>query len=85
MTFFRSEAHLRNWAQFDPSTADGVIPLHDLMKLFSGQMFRRRLDPDYFSHMREYGAEFMSTLQGIGKTGPYLVGKARVTGCGKTF
>jgi hypothetical protein len=75
MTFFRSEEHLRNWTQFDSSTGDGMIPLHDLMKLFSGQMFRRRLEPDYFSHMREYGADFISTLQGIGKTGPFWVVK----------
>jgi hypothetical protein len=71
MTFFRSEEHLRSWVQFDPSTADGMIPLHDLMELFSGQMFRKRLDPDYFSHMREYAGEFMSTLQKIGKTSAF--------------
>ena len=71
MTFFRSEEHLRNWAQFDPSTEDGIIPLPDLVKLFSRNFFRRRLDPDYVSHIREYGPEFMSTLQEIGKTGPY--------------
>ena len=71
MTFFRSEEHLRNWAQYDSSTEDGILPLKDLMKLFSGEMFRRRLDPDYFSHMREYGAGFMKSLQEIGKTGPF--------------
>jgi hypothetical protein len=71
MTFSRSEEHLRNCAQFDPPTEDGIILLHDLMKVFSGQMFRRRLDPDYFSHMREYGGEFMSDLQKVGKTGPF--------------
>ena len=53
MTFFRSEEHLRNWAQFDPATEEGIIPLNDLIKLFSGRTFRRRLDPDYFSHMHE--------------------------------
>jgi hypothetical protein len=71
MTFFRSEEHLRNWAQYDPETEDGIIQLADLVKLFSSQMFRRRLDPDYLSRMREYGADFMSTLQGIGKVGPF--------------
>jgi hypothetical protein len=71
MTFFRSEEHLRNWAQFDPETKDGIIPLPDLVKLFSCNIFRRRLDPDYLSRMRDYGADFMSTLQEIGKVGPF--------------
>jgi hypothetical protein len=71
MTFFRSEEHLRNWAQFDPETKDGIIQLADLVKLFSSKLFRRRLDPDYLSRMREYGADFMSTLQEIGKVGPF--------------
>lgn len=71
MTFFRSEEHLRNWAQFQAGTEEGILPLSDLLKLFSGQMFRRRLDPDYFSHMRQYGMEWITTLQEIGKVGPF--------------
>jgi len=71
MTFFRSEEHLRNWAQFDPAAEDGIISLPHLLKLFSNKMFRRRLDPDYFSHMREYAPEFMSTLREIGITNPF--------------
>jgi hypothetical protein len=77
MTFFRSEEHLRNWPRFDPATEEGIIPLHDLTRLFSGKTFRKRLDPDYFSHMREYGADFMTTLQEIGKTGPFWSLKRR--------
>lgn len=71
MTFFRSEDHLRNWAQFDPATEEGIIPLNNLIKLFSGRMFQRRLDPDYFSHTREYAPDFMKTLQEVGMTGPF--------------
>ena len=71
MTFFRSEEHLRNWAQFQAGTEEGMVPLPDLLKLFSGQMFRRRLDLDYFSHMREYGMEWITALQEIGKVGPF--------------
>lgn len=71
MTFFRSEEHLRNWAQFQPGTEEGIFPLPDLLKLFSVQMFRRRLDPEYFFHMREYVMEWITTLTEIGKTGPF--------------
>jgi hypothetical protein len=71
MTFFRSEEHLRNWALFKPGTEEGIISLPDLIKLFSGNMFRRRLDPDYLFHLREYGIDFINTLQEIGKVGPF--------------
>ncbi len=71
MNFFRSEEHVRNWARFDPATEDGVVPLKDLVKLFSGRYFRRRLDPDYVSHSREYAREMVKTLDEIGKTGPF--------------
>jgi hypothetical protein len=71
MNFFRSEEHIRNWAQFDPRTEDGMIALKDLLKIFSGQVFRRRLDPDYFSHMQEYRKERPAILKEIGKTGPF--------------
>jgi hypothetical protein len=71
MTFFRSEEHLRNWTQFDPATADGMLPLLDLLKLFSGRMFSRRMDQDYVSHLGEYRVDFVKTLQEIGKTGPF--------------
>ena len=71
MTFFRSEEHLRNWAQFDPKTEEGIISLNDLVKLFSGRDLRRRLDSDYVSRLNEYGADFMTALQEVGKTGPF--------------
>jgi hypothetical protein len=71
MNFFRSEEHVRNMPAFDPSTSDGMIPLGDLVKLFSGNYFRRRLDKDWLSHSREYAREMVSTLMDIGKTGPF--------------
>ena len=71
MNFFRSEEHIRNWARFDPETGEGIIPLDDLVKLFSGNYFRRRLDKDWLSHSRDYAREMLSTLEEIGKTGPF--------------
>ena len=71
MNFFRSEEHIRNWAQFDSRSEDGMIALQDLLKIFSGEVFRRRLDPDYFSHMQEYRKERTGILKEIGKTGPF--------------
>jgi len=71
MHFFRSEEHIRNWVRFDPVTEDGITLLNDLVKLFSCEYFRRRLDPDYFSKRLQYRAEFLSLLREIGKTGPF--------------
>ena len=71
MNFFRSEEHIRKWAQFDSSKQEGIISLNDLVKIFSEKLFRRRLDPDYFSHIEEYRKERVQTLKEIGKTGSF--------------
>jgi hypothetical protein len=52
----------------------GIISLSDLVKLFSTAPFRKRLEPDYFTHREEYMAEFITTMMEIGKTGPYWLG-----------
>ncbi len=50
MNFFRSEEHMRNWAQFDPdSTTHVIMPLAGWMDRFSGERFKERLRPDYVS------------------------------------
>ena len=71
MNLFRSEEHIRNWARFDPATEEGILTLLDLVKLFSGIYFRRRLDLDWVSHSREYVREMVTTLAALGKTGPF--------------
>ena len=71
MNLFRSEEHVRNWARFDPATTEGIIPLLDLVMLFSGPYFRRRKDLDWVSRNREYAREMVATMAEIGKTGPF--------------
>ena len=71
MNLFRSEEHVRNWASFENGTEEGIVPLPDMVKLFSGPYFRRRMDPDYVSHMREYAREMIGTMKEIGRTGPF--------------
>ncbi|MGA2935831.1 MAG: hypothetical protein ABSF52_01865 [Syntrophobacteraceae bacterium] len=71
MNLFRSEEHIRHLAQFEESAEEGIIPLADLVRLFSGNYFRKRLDPDWVSHMREYAMEMRATLSELGKTGPF--------------
>ncbi len=50
MNLFRSEEHVRNWPQFAPSSGEGILDLQDLVRLFSVDHVRRRLDPDYLSN-----------------------------------
>jgi hypothetical protein len=71
MNLFRSEEHIRNWPGFESGSEDGIVPLDDLVKLFSGSYFRRRMDPDWVSRSREYAREMVKTFGEIGKTGPF--------------
>jgi len=72
MLFFRSEDHLRNWAQYDPATDDGISQLEGLLTMFSSNVFKRRLDPDYFSNMKTYMRELIAEAGGNEKIGMYL-------------
>jgi len=66
MNLFRSEEHVRNWSDFKSDTDEGIIPLPDMAKLFSGNLFTRRLDPDYVSHIGEYFREMMEAFKDRG-------------------
>ncbi len=71
MNLFRSEEHIRNWSGFEVGTEEGIIPLNDLVTLFSGNYFRRRMDPYWISPSREYAGEMVMTFNEVGKTGPF--------------
>jgi hypothetical protein len=71
MNLFRSEEHIRNWARFDPATEEGILSLDDLVRLFSGNLFKRRLDRDYVSRSQEYLGEWVTELAEIAKVRPF--------------
>lgn len=73
MQYFRSEDHLRKWTGYTPDKEGGIISLSDLVKAFSVDMFRRRMDTDYVSHYQEYQRGVMAKFQELGKRGPYWV------------
>ena len=52
MNLFRSEEHIRSWSRFDPAAEQGIVPLADLVMLFSLDMFKKRLEPDYATRSR---------------------------------
>jgi hypothetical protein len=71
MLFFRSEEHLCRWEGFNEKRKGGIIALGDLMRLFSGSYFTNRDRPDYVSHMGEYMADMLSTLETLENAGAY--------------
>jgi hypothetical protein len=71
MNLFRSEEHIHNRTQFNPASEEGIIALNDLVKLFSCELFRRRLDPDYLSQRHEYLGGFWKILTELGETRPF--------------
>jgi len=76
MNLFRSEEHVRNWSGFKADTEEGIVQLSDMVSLFSGNLFTKRLDPDYVSHMQEYVGELIAAIAEIGKTRPFWSPKA---------
>lgn len=71
MNFFRSEEHVKKWPHYDPVSEQSIMPASDWAEVFSGPLFRKRLQPDYLSRMKEYGPEMFATLQKFGKTGAF--------------
>jgi hypothetical protein len=71
MNLFRSGDHVRNWSGFKSGTEEGIVELSAVAKLFSSDLFRKRLDPDYFFHRQEYRNGFIAALAEMGKTSPF--------------
>jgi hypothetical protein len=71
MLFFRSEEHLENWTPYNPELKDGIISLQDLMTLFTGNFFQRRMDPDYVSNMKKYMFELAAVLPTLTSAGNF--------------
>jgi hypothetical protein len=67
MNLFRSEEHIRNWARYDPAAEQGILPLQEVVTVFSGTFMQKRLDLDYASHALEYFGETLSVISEIAK------------------
>ena len=66
MNLFRSEEHVRNFSGFKAESEGGIVPLQDMANVFSGSLFKRRMDQDYVTHMREYLMELVGAFQALG-------------------
>ena len=72
MNLFACEDNVLKWSQTDPESVAGVRPLEDWAAVFSGSLFRRRLDADYLSKMQGYRGEMGQKLTERGMTGPWF-------------
>lgn len=72
MLFFRSEEHLKSWAQYDPATKDGISQLSGLLTMFSSNLFKRRLETDYITKMRDYLGELIGEMGSNDNVGIFL-------------
>ncbi|MDP6471526.1 MAG: hypothetical protein QGI81_11095 [Pseudomonadales bacterium] len=73
MNLFACEENVFRWSQTDPESADGIKPLEDWAYVFSGDLFKRRLDGDYLSRMAEYRKNMGARLHERGMTGPWFM------------
>jgi hypothetical protein len=71
MNLFRSEEHVRNWSGFKANTEEGIVQLPQMVEVFSGNFFTRRLEADYISHYKEYMGEALTVFAEVGKTRPF--------------
>jgi len=71
MNLFRSEEHIRKWARYDPATEQGILPLQNVVNVFSGKFMQKRLDLNYASHALEYFGETLSVISEIAKKRPF--------------
>jgi len=53
-----------------PATSPGM-PVSDWAKIFSGPLFRRRLEPDYLAKSDQYFVGYQSSLREFGKQSPF--------------
>jgi hypothetical protein len=72
MNLFACEENVFKWSQTDPNSGDGIRSVEDWAAVFSIDLFRRRLDPDYLSKMQGYRAEMRMVLEQREMTGPWF-------------
>jgi hypothetical protein len=71
MNLFRSEEHVRRWADFDPASTEGIKPVRALAQAFSGPIFRERLAADYVRRVQERMPGLLADLDRLGGGSPF--------------
>lgn len=70
MNLFRSEEHVKRWQLYSRAAEDYVMPVTDWALVFSGPLFRNKLEPNYLDHAEDYLQQYHDDLHELGKTSP---------------
>jgi hypothetical protein len=66
MNLFRSEEHVRCWADFDPGSGDGIKPVRELVEAFATPLITERLKEDYVRRVQERIPALLAALDRLG-------------------
>jgi hypothetical protein len=71
MNLFRSEEHARHWSGFRAEAAAGLRPLRDIMAIFSGRLFRDRLNGRYITDLKDLTKAQAETVKQVTADDPF--------------
>ena len=66
MNLFRSEEHVRRWADYDAGSADGIKPVREVAEVFAIPLMTERLKEDYVRRVQERVPAFFAALDRLG-------------------
>jgi len=71
MNLFRSEEHVRRWADFNPESVDGIKPVLEAAKALGGPLNTARLEYGYVGKIQERLPEMLAALDRMGGGSPF--------------
>jgi hypothetical protein len=71
MNLFRSEEHVRRWADYNADSQDGIKPVRELAQAFSSPLFSERLKDDYVARIQERLPGLLADLERLGGGSPF--------------
>ena len=71
MNLFRSEEHARHWRGFTPAAEGGLLPVRQMLAIFSAEMFRARGGADYLPRLPELRKGFLGQLRELTAGHPF--------------
>ncbi len=65
MNLFRAEEHAKNWSGGRRVAAGGLLPLNDILTIFSAPNYRQRLNGRYISALPELRKTQLETIERV--------------------
>ncbi len=71
MNLFRSEEHAKNWSGWRPEAAGRLLPLNDILAIFSAPYHQQRLNGRYISAFPELRKTLVETIERVSGGHPF--------------